>query len=66
MSSHIGDVKADYIRYLYVFVLSVLIAGFVIPIVWGFFDHSVWVDTALLWGICLGGAIGLLALLGRD
>ena len=66
MTSRADDVKVGYLQYLYVFVLSVLIAGFVIPIIWGFFDHSVWLNTVLLWGPCLGGAIGLLTLLGSD
>ena len=65
MSSRADDFIINYSRYLYVFVLSILIAGFVIPIIWGFFDHSVWASTTLLWGICLGGSIGLLTLLGR-
>ncbi len=62
MSSRDYNFTVGYIHYFYVFVLSVLIAGFVVPIVWGFFDHSVWLNTALLWGACLGGAIGLLTL----
>ncbi len=62
MSSRDYGFTVGYIHYLYVFILSLLIAGFVVPIVWGFFDHSVWLSTALLWGACLGGAIGLLTL----
>ena len=65
-NSRVDDFMIDYVRYLYIFVLAVLIAGFVIPIIWGFFNHSVWLSTVLLWSCCLGGIIGLLSALRPD
>ncbi len=66
MSTRVDDFMIDYSRYLYIFVLSVLIGGFIIPIIWGFFDHSIWFNTVLLWSCCLGGIIGLLGLRRSD
>jgi hypothetical protein len=66
MSSRVDDFMIDYSRYLYIFVFAILIGGFAIPIIWGFFDHSIWLSTVLLWSCCLGGIIGLLGLLRSD